>query len=307
MKLFTQLALVSAIAVSGNAMAMQALDDAQLASTTGQDGITLTIKPPVKPFAALTAGAGGVIAIDNIYVHDKGGLAAAQGGTDTSGAITLDGFAIAGNAPIVVKIDADGNATGTGGAFLNVNVALPSELIIRTGAIGVAQSNRTVGAANSVRGIVAASKNAILDSIDVKLGGATMNIQLGNQVQTGFVNAQTMIKVSGQIANGLVISGVTLKDTVGSAPSATNLGSSGGQIKIGDIVVTDNGDLTKLTLATDIDVSSQGLVLTMGGSKTDVLLADVRLGDTTVATSSIGDVEIVGLDMVGTQIAVTGH
>jgi hypothetical protein len=84
MKLFTQLALVSAIAVSGNAMAMQALDDAQLASTTGQDGITLTIKPPVKPFAALTAGAGGVIAIDHIYVHDKDGLAIADGGTDTS-------------------------------------------------------------------------------------------------------------------------------------------------------------------------------------------------------------------------------
>lgn len=306
MKLFTQLALVSAIAVSGNAMAMQALDDAQLASTTGQDGITLTIKPPVKPFAALTAGAGGVINIDSIYVHDKDGLAVADGGTGTAGAITLDGFAIAGSAPIVVKIDADGGTAGAGGAFLNVNVALPSELIIRTGDIGVADSARSVGAATTVRGIVGTSTK-ILDSIDVKLGGATMNIQLGNQVQTGFVNAQTMIKVSGQIANGLSISGITLRDDTGSAPTATNLGSSGGQIKLGEIVVTDNGDLTKLTLATDIDVSSQGLVLTMGGSKTDVLLADVRLGDTAVATSSIGDVEIVGLDMVGTQIAVTGH
>jgi len=304
MKLFTQLALVSAIAVSGNAMAMQALDDAQLASTTGQDGITLTIKPPIKPFAALTAGAGGVINIDSIYVHDKGGLAAADGGTDTSGAIVLDGFAIAGSAPIVVKIDADGNAGN--GAFLNVNVALPSELIIRTGDIGVAQSARGVGAATTVRGLVGPSTK-ILDSIDVKLGGATMNIQLGNQVQAGFVNAETMIKVSGSIANGLVISGITLEDNDGVAASATNLGSSGGQISIGDIVVTDNGNLATLTLATDIDVSTNGLVLTMGGSKTDVLLADVRLGDTTLATSSIGDVEIVGLDMVGTQIAVTGH
>jgi len=317
MKLFTQLALVSAIAVSGNAMAMQALDDAQLASTTGQDGITLTIKPPVKAFSGLTAGAGGVIAIDSIYVHDKGGLAAAQGGTDTSGAITLDGFAIAGNAPIVVKIDADGNAAnlGAGGAFLNVNVALPSELVIRTGNIGVARSNRVAGSATTVRGIVAGTKNAILDSIDVKLGGATMNIQLGNQVQagsTGTGNTETMIKVAGSIANGLIISGVTLKDTVGTAASTTNLGTKDGQIKIGDIVVTDTANgaataATTLTLATDIDVSTNGLVLTMGGGKNDVLLADVRLGDTTQASSSIGDVEIVGLDMIGAQIAVTGH
>jgi len=311
MKLFTQLALVSAIAVSGNAMAMQALDDAQLASTTGQDGITLTIKPPVKPFAALTAGAGGVIAIDHIYVHDKDGLAIADGGTGTAGAITLDGFAIAGNTPIVVKIDADGGGAAAGGAFLNVNVALPSELIIRTGDIGVADSNRSTGALSTVRGINGTSTK-ILDSIDVKLGGATMNIQLGNQVQAGHVNTQTMIKVSGSIANGLSISGVTLRDDTGSAPTATNLGSSGGQIKLGEIVVTDtaNGAAVAagtLTLATDIDVSSNGLVLTLGGGKNDVLLADVRLGDTTLATSSIGDVEIVGLDMIGAQIAVTGH
>jgi hypothetical protein len=70
-----------------------------------------------------------------------------------------------------------------GGAFLNVNVALPSELIIRTGDIGVAASNRVAGDAATVRkGIVAGSQNQILDSIDVKLGGATLNIQLGNEV-----------------------------------------------------------------------------------------------------------------------------
>ena len=315
MKLFTQLALVSAIAVSGNAMAMQALDDAQLSATTGQDGITLTIKPPVKAFSGLTLGQGGVIAIDHIYVHDKGGLAAADGGTDTSGAITLDGFAIAGNAPIVVKIDADGNGGGTGGAFLNVNVALPSELIIRTGDIGVAASNRVAGDAATVKGIVAGSQNQILDSIDVKLGGATLNIQLGNEVQAGNVNATTMIKAGGTITNGLSITGLTLRDSAGIAPSATNLGTTGGAIYIGEILVTDTAS-ANLTIATDIDVSSQGLVLTVGGTKSDVMLADVRLGtinkiagalDTATSAASLGDVEIVGLDMVGTQIAVRGH
>jgi hypothetical protein len=320
MKLFTQLALVSAIAVSGNAMAMQALDDAQLSNTTGRDGITLTIKPPTKSFTPVggTAAMMGVINIDSIYVHDKSGW------TDPSptathvagaGAITLDGFAIAGNQPIVVKIDADGNTAGTGGAFLNVNVALPSTLIIRTGEIGVAASNRNatnLAAAtdpNTVRGI-AGTSNKILDSIDVKLGGAKMNIQLGNEVQGA------MIKVSGEVANGLVISGVTLEDKAGTAAnlSVGQLGKSGGEITIQDIVVTDNGDLTKLTLATDIDVSANGLVMTLGGTKTDVLMTNVVLGNVAAvagtnfdSTGAIGDVEIVGLDMIGAQIAVSGH
>ena len=43
MKVFTKLALVSAVAISSNAMAMQAMDDAALSSTTGQDGISIGI------------------------------------------------------------------------------------------------------------------------------------------------------------------------------------------------------------------------------------------------------------------------
>ena len=41
MKLFTQLALVSAIASCGSAYAMQSMDDSALSDTTGQDGITI--------------------------------------------------------------------------------------------------------------------------------------------------------------------------------------------------------------------------------------------------------------------------
>ena len=41
MKMFTKLALVSSMAISANAMAMQAMDDAALSSATGQDGISI--------------------------------------------------------------------------------------------------------------------------------------------------------------------------------------------------------------------------------------------------------------------------
>ena len=81
MKLFTKLALVSAVAVSSNAMAMQAMDDAALSATTGQDGISLGI---------------GISKVDiaKVHVFDGDGLPAAGqagfGGTGKVGAITLN-------------------------------------------------------------------------------------------------------------------------------------------------------------------------------------------------------------------------
>lgn len=297
MKLFPQLALVSAIAISGNAMAMQALDDTDLSAATGQDGITIAIKPPVAafgdpvtgPFSA-TGGLAGVISIDHIYVHDKGGLAAADGGTDTSGAIVLDGFQIAGNGEIVVKIDADSNA---GEPLLNVNVALPSILVIRTGDISVATSNRVTGTAvtnTTLRGI-AADQNLILDSLDIQLGGAELNIQLGAEAQGA------MIQASGSIAGGLTITDLSLNDGGGAV--------TGGSISIGTINVRDTGG-TALTLDAAIDVNAAGLVITTNGPASDIFLADVKLGDK-ATVASLGDVEIVGLNMAGTEIRISGH
>ncbi|EMI4982315.1 protein FilA, partial [Acinetobacter baumannii] len=43
MKMFTKLALVSSLAISANAMAMQSMDDAALSAATGQDGINIGI------------------------------------------------------------------------------------------------------------------------------------------------------------------------------------------------------------------------------------------------------------------------
>ena len=58
---FTKLALAASVAFSANAMAMQAMDDASLSATTGQDGINIGI---------------GIskITIDKLFVHDNDGL-----------------------------------------------------------------------------------------------------------------------------------------------------------------------------------------------------------------------------------------
>ena len=62
MKIITKLALVSSMAISANAMAMQAMDDASLSAATGQDGLNIGI---------------GIskIEIGKVFVHDNDGLA----------------------------------------------------------------------------------------------------------------------------------------------------------------------------------------------------------------------------------------
>ncbi|MGM7340366.1 DUF6160 family protein, partial [Acinetobacter baumannii] len=85
MKMFTKLALVSSLAISANAMAMQSMDDAALSAATGQDGINIGI----------ALGSGGII--DKLYLHDNDGLATSTGITGasgTAGAIAISGVTV---------------------------------------------------------------------------------------------------------------------------------------------------------------------------------------------------------------------
>lgn len=295
MKLFPQLALVSAIAISGNAFAMEALNDATLSNTTGQDGITIAIKPPTKQFDArtgttyfpnaggATAGFAGVLDVASVRIHDKDG-ATGVGTTGAAGAIVLDGFSLAGSQPIVVKIDADGNG---GTPVLNVNVALPSTLVVRTGDISVAASNG-IGAA------LGTQSAAILDSMDIVLGAATMNIQLGNEAQLSNSGTGTaMINFAGTIANGLQINNLKLNDA-----------NSGGSISVDNITLIDTAG-TALTLDASINVIAGGLEVRSGGAAIDIRMSGVTLGDATAV--SLGDVELVGVDAAGTVLTISGH
>ncbi len=325
MKLFTQVALVSAIAVSGSAFAMQPMTDSALGQTTGQDGISLRIKPPTKNFNTVagttglfagTGGMAGTIAIDQLIIHDKDGLA--PGGTKQSaGAIVIDGLYVGGTSLIGVDIDTDGGPTAAPAALLNVKVSLPSDLTVRLGDISVAASNRDGVTASDIttRGVKAAGKVKILDAMTLKLGGTTMNIQLGNESQGA------MIKLGGTLTGGLTIDNFALNDNGGTATTSItpgagfNLGDHGGQILVTKLAVTDNGS-ADLTIKSAVDVSENGLILTMDSTspKTDILMNDVVLGNKAAvagtnwdSTKAIGDVEIVGLDMAGTKIAIFGH
>ncbi len=337
MKLFTQVALVSAIAVSGSAFAMQPMTDSALGQTTGQDGISVKIKPPTKNFDTLygttafaaTGGNAGTVSIDQIIIHDKDGLAP-TGTKGTAGAIVLDNFALGGNGLIALDIDADGGPSSPAAPVLNIKVGLPSTLVIHTGDISVAKSNREGVAVDELATRGVTSKVKVLDSMDINVGGASMNIQLGNEPQGA------MIKASGTITDGLTISKLRLIDAAGTPATAATfnagppvtlatpwvMGDTGGQLYVGKLNVRDTGG-SNLTLNANIDISANGLIVTMGGSlKSDIMMTDVRLGNVAAAgtglpnqgnfvnpdtTKAIGDIELVGVDLVGTKIAVSGH
>jgi hypothetical protein len=309
MKLFTKVALVSAIAISGNAMAMQAMDDGALSSATGQDGISIALN---------TTG----ITIGKLLVHDNDGLTEATGaavgavannylqaagGTDTAGAIVISDISVAkaatgtslpGTTLASIHIDTDAGATGTE-PFLNVGVILDA-LHIEVGSIAVGSSNAAVvgarrGATNETKIL---SGYTDTDKIEIDLVGASkLNIQLGHAPQGA------MIKANGTIAGGIKLSNVAVVDAAG-----------GGAIGIDGIAITTAGS-NNLVVNTDISATANGLVISGTGSN-DIYLSAVRFGSATdigTATStigsaaSIGSVEIQALDMGTSSIVVRGH
>ena len=332
MKLFTKLALVSAVAVSGSAMAMESMDDSALSSATGQDGISLGI--------ALDH-----VSIDSLYIHDNDGLAlvgtagvAAQpgppavpavpasadynGGTSTAGAITITGNGIsgdrnetagidikanpgAGNVNIVkfgtqdvlAKLIIDSDAgTGTNGAFLNIGAEV-SGLDIAIGNIGVAKSNAPQ-ASGTQRGIVAGSNNTIITGLTLKTGKTSANIQLGATPQGAMIN------LSGTMTGGLEISNLGIKDNAG-----------GGTIQLGKISISDAGG-TDLSTNAKVSVVPGALKIEAMSNATDMYIKEIKLGDFTGAPAgaikSIGDVEVRNMkvshnNIPGAVILVSGH
>lgn len=326
MKIITKLALVSSMAVSANAMAMQSMDDAALSAATGQDGINIGIA--LGDNAALDAKLGTTgnkgILIDNVYVHDNDGLAAAgnpgdagYGGTAKAGAISIQDIVITqtgtGNfLDLVIDTDKGLNSdAATNNAFLNVNATVGA-MNVSLGSIGIASSNGDTGIADAtgtgtgtqtaVRGVIN-TPNEILTGLDLSLGSISANVQLGNAPQGA------MIKVDSTLNGGLAISNLGINDNSASAVADR------GQIYLDNIYVrgqntgasANSGDIT---VNADISVTKDGLVVQ---SKSDqalnVYVQGVRLGAqaTGSTNSSIGDIEINGLHAGYSTITIAGH
>lgn len=320
MKIITKLALVSSMAISANAMAMQAMDDASLSATTGQDGINIGI---------------GIskIEIGKVFVHDNDGLATTSlGGTSTAGAIVIQGNGIAGdtleNHGIIIganydnagayllpsrnladlQIDTDANG---GNAFINI-AAQVSGLDIKIGQIGVVASGDLPAAgATSIRrgGSSTSTVNPILSGLSLKTGPMSANIQLGAAPQGA------MIQLSATMVGGLEIKNLGILDN--STKTATR---AAGEIFVESIKVADANSLD-LTLNQKISVigeegANKGYIRMISTSGAhDTYVKGVHLGSRNAA--SIGDVEVQGMQtyfspaagvyMPGAVITISGH
>ncbi|QTD64937.1 pilus assembly protein FilA [Acinetobacter towneri] len=339
MKKFTKLALVSSIALTTNAMAMQAMDDTALSATTGQDGLSIGI---------------GIskIEIEKLLIHDNDGLAAKGaagdlgfGGTGDAGAIVIkangkgktatNGVVIEANMSDLTNptkyllashnladlvIDTDAGDTADGGAFINV-AAQVSGLEINIGEIGVSASNAmpVAGATSIRRGNDDNNYNAILSGLTLRTGKMDANIQLGAAPQGA------MIKLDTTMVGGLEIANLGILDS--STKQGTGDGTVGnraaGEIFIESIKLADAG-LTDLTLKQDISVigkegANNGYIeiISHGGAK-DNYVKGIKLGSRDAA--SIGDMEIQGLQTYhggntlqpagytsGAKITISGH
>ena len=344
MKMFTKLALVSSIAISANAMAIQSMDDAALSSTTGQDGLNIGI---------------GIskITIDKLAIHDNDGLQAGSftgsesitnpgpppvfgnqqaGGTITAGAGDAGAIVIKGNGKtgdvnetsgLVITantnsllqshnladlvIDTEGN--GANGAYLNIAASV-SGLVINVGEIGVDKSKAKN--ATTIRGTEgsASTYNKILGGLTLTTGKMEANIQLGEAPQGA------MIKLNTSMIGGLKISNLELVD------SSTN---GGGSIVMDEIRVSD-ADSANLSVNANVGVTQSGLkiVSNQNTAGSNIYVAGVRLGNAAAGATdnlsstltnrakSIGDVEISGLKTYygsganagqGAVITISGH
>ncbi|MEG2263864.1 MAG: pilus assembly protein FilA [Acinetobacter sp.] len=333
MKKFTKLVLVTSVAFSANAMAMQAMDDASLSETTGQDGLTIGI---------------GIskIAIEKLFIHDNDGLApkgvaneAGFGGTSTAGAIVIrgktdtapDAAALADPTTathgVVIGANYDNNGAyllasrnladlvidsdaGAGNPFINV-AAQVSGLDIKVGRIGVTASG--TDDPDSIRRGGAGVVNDIISGFDVKTGVINANIQLGAAPQGA------MIKMNSVMVGGLEIKNLGILDNssknkavglVGTTPVTTR---EAGEIFVESIKIAD-ADSNNLTISQNISVYNDAYVGTTAqlgkaahvrivsndtGAK-DQYIKGIHLGNRE-ARSSIGDMEVQGLQTFYSQ------
>lgn len=274
---FNKLALAAAIAVAPMGIhAVELLGDADLSSTTGQDGLAIRL---------------GLDVTTDALIHDLDGVGY-EPGYSFAGAVVISGLRIATpvGQNILVEIDAGDSANTTTAPTLNVHVTLPSNTVLETGTLTVANSNRD-NASGWGSGTLS---GAIMNNATVTLGTVQLNIQLGNEPQGN------MVSIASTITSGLSISNFGLNDAGGLI--------TGGTIGAGLTTIVDNGgsDLT-VDVGVDVDAVS-GLVVTINqlgsGTGIDVRLERQYLGTTTLGY--VGDVELRGINLNNNTISISG-
>lgn len=268
------------------ASAVETLDDTGLAAASGRDGIAIALD---------------VDLTTDIVIHDTDGINVdGLSGYGYAGAVVIQDLSINatnGTADIADGIlirlafdDRDADAPA-----LDVDLHMPGTVIIETGTLGMANSRRDGGAgrdARTVRGIDGAVTAPWMDSAQIILGGARAHLRLAREGEGA------RIALYAELINGVVINNIAINDV-----------TSGGSIGADQITLVDTGG-KDLTVRAGLTVTGEGegaieLLLTQIGSfanSIDVSLKRLYLGS--VSAGYIGDIDILGLSMNGTTVAV---
>lgn len=290
MKRLTRLFFASTLAFSAPVLALEALEDEALSEAMGQAGLTLAVTPPVAGYSFSLVFHDTDPAIDGAFVIGRP-LAV--------GDHIAASFSTAGN-PINILIDAaadvDAVTAGSQGAGLNINITLPANTVLHTGTISAAQSN---GAGVAISN----QTNVILNDQTITLPGiTTINLNLGNEATGG-----QMMRLATNMTAGLTLTNVAVRDA-----NAVDL--NGTAIRAASIVIDNTGGATNLNVDASVDAIPTGLRTTINqfgvagtgaGAGVDIKMNTLRLGDTT--TTSMGNLNILGLNLNGSVLTLYGH
>ena len=283
MKAWKILLFTSCYLVSHLSMAMQVLSDDNLSTTTAQDGLTITLKDFTPNAQVIWTDTDGISANSGLDRSNLGLTTNAQAGSVIFGDGTRQGNFRASTGNTVITMDADG---GNNAPFVNINIALPADLTIHTGNVYVAGRD----ASNQI-----INQTKIMQDMQVELGGMNLNVQMGNAPQGNFVN------FAGTLNNGLKLSNFGL--------IANNNGTNDVGIGIGQMTIRDNGQASSLSLnGIGASITNAGLSFNVSGSKSvDVIMQDVKVGNLANNDKAVGGIAILGLDLSGKSLTISGH
>lgn len=323
-----------------SAVAMQPLDENQLANVTGQDGVNINLTLPGKTTFDMTLyDRDGIPAsVFSDYVDDDGYPIAK---TDTGaiagapGALIMNDIGIdvsQSSAPIKLVIDA--GSTAQGAPVLNINVSLPEKAVIHLGDLKLASTSNATGQEWNVDGTSTLLLSNGGNGYDLQVGGSSVNIQLGNVAQlvkiTPVIGSQNPNQAASQrsffpifltdftFKQGIHIEGLELKDAY-----KDGNGKQPNGVKIDNLYINDNvydagsDSYASLKTSETADLTIEG----WGGSITDqgMAFAIGQLGDATGGiniqmngnhlggSTSLGNLYIQGLHMGDSVLTIAGH
>lgn len=272
MKGFQKLAIASAIlAASGSALALEAMDDASLSATTGQDGITINVSNST------------ITDLDVTWV-DRGGFAAP---------FNADGALVINNVDLTINdldIVVDAGNSGADGAQLNIAISTTQDVV-------VGLDNTTIEvAAGGVGSLTSGNTEIIAFNAGSSLtitGGINANIKLGNRAA-----GENFMTLSNTTPFDVVLTGLTILDSEATAAN----GSVNTGIGIGTLTVND------VVLNNAINVVPAGLTINTAGTTIgEVAMENVVLGDQVAnAAAPIGDLYLNNLS-ASTTLTISGH